>query len=57
MTGGPPSGGRLTPRQAVGWGLAFLVIVMLIVLFFRYGRQARPMLGALPAEAWPTNLS
>ena len=48
---------RMTPKQAVGWGVAFLVIVALIIAFFLYGRQVRPMIGALPAEAWLTNLS
>jgi hypothetical protein len=37
--------------------LAFLVIVVLIVLFFIYGRQVRPALGRLPTGTWPTNLS
>jgi antibiotic biosynthesis monooxygenase (ABM) superfamily enzyme len=47
----------MTPRQALGWGMAFLVIVVLVVLFFLFGRQVRPVLGALPIEAWPTSLS
>ena len=45
MTGTPPPPGRMTPRQAAGWGLAFLVILTLIVLFFIYGPQVRPVLG------------
>lgn len=57
MTGGAPPTGRLTPLQAAGWGAAFLVILVLIILFFLNGRQVRPILGALPAGAWPTNLS
>lgn len=57
MTGGAPPTGRLTPAQAAGWGVAFLVILVLIILFFLYGRQVRPILGALPAGTWPTNLS
>ncbi|HEY2804914.1 MAG TPA: hypothetical protein VGI92_03560 [Gemmatimonadales bacterium] len=57
MTGGSPLPGRLSARQFVGWALAFLVIIVLIVLFFIYGRQVRPVLGALPLEAWPKNLS
>jgi hypothetical protein len=57
VTGGAPQTGRLTPRQAVGWGLAFLIILVLILLFFKYGRQVRPILGERPAGAWLTNLS
>ncbi len=57
VTGPGPQPGRLTPRQAVGWGLAFLVILALVVLFFIYGRQVRPILGTLPTGVWPTNLS
>ena len=45
MTGTPPPSGRMTPRQAVGWGVAFAVILVLIVLFFIYGPQVRPVLG------------
>jgi hypothetical protein len=37
--------------------LAFLVIAVLVVLFFIYGRQVRPVLGLLPTGVWPTNLS
>jgi hypothetical protein len=47
----------MTVRQVVGWGLAFLVIIILIVLFFIHGRQVHPILGALPLEAWQTSLS
>ena len=59
MTGGgpPPPPQRVSVKQAIGWALAFLVIIVLIVLFFIYGRQVHPMLGALPAEAWLTSLS
>jgi antibiotic biosynthesis monooxygenase (ABM) superfamily enzyme len=57
MSGGDPQPARMTPRQALGWGMAFLVIVVLVVLFFLFGRQVRPVLGALPIEAWPTSLS
>jgi hypothetical protein len=57
MTGGTPPSGRLTPRQAVGWGIAFVIIVLLVLLFFLYGRQVRPVLSTLPAEAWQTILS
>lgn len=60
MTGGgapAPPPGRITVRQIVGWGLAFLVIIILIVLFFIYGRRVHPLLGALPLEAWQTSLS
>ena len=54
----PPSPtARMTVRQVVGWGLAFLVIIILIVLFFIYGRRVHPILGALPLEAWQTRLS
>jgi len=45
VTGGAPQTGRLTPRQAAGWGIAFLVILILILMFFKYGRAVRPILG------------
>jgi hypothetical protein len=45
VTAGGPPPGRLTPRQAVGWSVAFAVILALVVLFFIYGRQVRPALG------------
>ena len=48
---------RVSVKQVIGWALAFLVIIILIVLFFIYGRRVHPMLGALPAEAWLTSLS
>jgi hypothetical protein len=34
--------------------VAFLIVVLLVILFFLYGRQVRPMLGAQlpPGEAW-----
>ena len=52
MTGGREPG-RLTGRQAVGWSVAFLIVVLLVILFFLYGRQVRPMLGFLPpGGAW-----
>lgn len=57
MTGAAPGPGRITGRQALGWGIAFLVIIALVVLFFLYGRQVRPVLGVLPLEAWPNSLS
>ena len=57
MTGGAPSQGRVTSRQALGWGIAFVVIIILVVFFFLYGRQVRPVLGVLPLEAWPNSLS
>jgi hypothetical protein len=57
MTGGAPPQGRVTPRQALGWGIAFVVIIILVVFFFLYGRQVRPVLGVLPLEAWPNSLS
>jgi hypothetical protein len=41
----------------VGWALAFLVILALVVLFFIYGRQVRPILSLPPTSTWPTNLS
>jgi hypothetical protein len=42
----PPSGpGRITPGQAWSWGLALVVVIALIVLFFLYGRHLRPLLG------------
>jgi hypothetical protein len=44
---------RLSGWQAVGWSVAFLIVVLLVILFFLYGRQVRPMLSALPpGEAW-----
>jgi hypothetical protein len=49
---------RISGRQAIGWSVAFLIVVLLVVLFFLYGRQVRPMLGALPpGEAWLPSLS
>jgi hypothetical protein len=57
MTGRAPGPGRVTPRQALGWGIAFLVIIALVVFFFLYGRQLRPVLGVLPLETWPNSLS
>ena len=57
MTGGAPPTGRLTPWQAVGWGIAFVVILALILMFFLYGRQVRPILSVRPAGAWLKNLS
>jgi hypothetical protein len=52
MTGGTEPG-RVSRRQAVLWTVAFLIVVLLVVLFFLYGRQVRPILGLLPAgEAW-----
>jgi hypothetical protein len=35
----------MTPRQLLGWGAAFLIIVVLVILFFLFGGQVRPMLG------------
>ncbi|MFI5213470.1 MAG: hypothetical protein ACHQU8_02925 [Gemmatimonadales bacterium] len=45
---------RISGRQAIGWSVAFLIVVLLVILFFLYGRQVRPMLGAQlpPGEAW-----
>ena len=57
MTGAAPGSGRLTPRQVIGWGIAFLVIIVLVVLFFLFGPQVRPVVSALPHEAWPNSLS
>ncbi len=53
MTGGQEPG-RLSGRQAIGWSVALLIVVLLVILFFLYGRQVRPMLGAQlpPGEAW-----
>ncbi|MFI5281218.1 MAG: hypothetical protein ACHQU1_12045 [Gemmatimonadales bacterium] len=52
MTGGREPA-RLSGRQAIGWSVAFLIVVLLVILFFLYGRQVRPMLSALPpGEAW-----
>ena len=52
-----PQPARLRPGQAFGWGLAFLVIVVLVILYFLYGRQVRPVLGAAAVDAWRTILS
>ena len=57
VPGPQPGGARLTPRQVVGWGLTFLAILALIILFFMYGRQVRPILGARPQGVWLTNSS
>ena len=57
MTGGAPHQGRMTGRQMLGWGIAFFLIIVLVVLFFLYGRQVRPVLGSLLLEAWPISLS
>lgn len=57
MTGGAPPQGRMTGRQILGWGIAFLLVIVLVVLFFLYGRQVRPVLGSLPLEVWPNSLS
>jgi len=51
MTG--PSPGRLTVRQVVGWSVAFLIIVVLVILYFVYGQKVRPVLGSAPSgEVW-----
>ena len=57
MTGPTPSPGRLTPRQALGWGVAFVVIAILVILFFLMGREVRPALGQAPWSAWQQNSS
>ena len=57
LSGPGPQPARLRPAQAVGWGLALLAIVVLVILFFLYGRQVRPILGAGPQGVWPTTLS
>ncbi len=35
----------MTPLQAWLWGLAFAAIVALVVLYFVYGRDLRPLVG------------
>ena len=45
MTGGRVQPDRLTTRQALGWGIAFAVILALLALFFLYGRQLKPLLN------------
>jgi hypothetical protein len=35
----------MSARQALAWGLAFAVIGALVVFYFTYGRQVRPLLG------------
>ena len=58
MTGGGAGRpGRLTPRQMLGWFIAFAAILALVILFFVYGRHVRPVLGARPGEAWLTSSS
>ena len=57
MTGPGPQPPRLRPGQALGWGLAFLAIAVLVILYFLWGRQVRPILGAAAIGAWPTILS
>jgi hypothetical protein len=57
MTGGQEPQ-RLSGRQAIGWSLAFLIVALLVILYFLYGRQVRPVLGLLPpGEAWLPSLS
>jgi hypothetical protein len=36
---------RLTTGQVVTWTVVFTVVVALLVLFFIYGRQVRPLLN------------
>lgn len=51
MTETPASApARLTAGQAVGWGLALLVVAGLVALFFLYDAAARPMFGRLPGN-------
>ena len=57
MSGPGPQPNRLRLGQAVGWGLAFLAIVVLVILYFLFGRQVRPLLGAAAVDAWRTILS
>lgn len=46
MTGSPSADApRISGRQAVFWGVAFLVIAALVALYFIDGRQVRPILG------------
>lgn len=45
MTGTPPPAPRLTARQALGWGIVMALVVALLVLYFLYGRNVRPLLG------------
>lgn len=53
MTGQPPAPGRLTAAQMAGWGIAFVVILALIVLFFTQARLVRPLLSHGPEVVWP----
>jgi hypothetical protein len=57
LSGPGPQPTRLRLGQALGWGLAFLVIAVLVILFFIFGRQVRPLLGARTVSAWLTNSS
>ena len=44
---------RLSLGQAVLWTAALLIVALLVILFFLYGRQVRPLLGALsPGGTW-----
>jgi hypothetical protein len=45
MNGAPPSSGRITPRQALGWGLFFVLVAALVALYFIFGRSVRPLPG------------
>jgi hypothetical protein len=56
VTGSLPPSPRLTPRQAVLWGVAFLIVVVLVILFFINGKQVQPVLG-LHGGAWQTTWS
>ncbi len=55
MTAGPPPPGRITPRQAAGWLVAFAIIAALVVVYFLFGRHVRPILGVLPGAPWLTS--
>ena len=52
MTAGPPAPGRLSLRQLIGWGVAFAVVLALIILFFLFGRQVAPLVNGLPQGEW-----
>lgn len=45
---------RLTPAQALGWGIALLVVAGLVAMFFAYHTVARPLFETGHVEAaWP----
>ena len=56
MTEPAPPPPRLTVRQAVLWGTALVIILVLVLLFFMNVKQLHPMLGARDG-VWQTTWS